>query len=306
MPNRIIREAILSSEKMAMLSWAEEVFYRRLLSIVDDHGRYEANPQLLRSKCYPLHTDATVQAKDIAAWLVACQRAGVLQSYTVGGKRYLHVVNFGQQQRTPSKYPEPPALDSNCEQTIGNEHLGVSVFGGVSEGVVVVEGVVATSGGGVPAAPAPAAPPEPPAPAARARTRKPAPPEGEDAPTNAVWRAYATTYAEVHRVDPPRGPQVNALLTRLISAIGREDAIQVAAYYVRSTTLDPFYARTKHPLSTLVAQWPQIHTVWAREQKGLLPDPPLVVGRNGVQHRHSAAAAAIFGPNQNSGDVIDV
>ncbi len=133
MPNRIIREGILSSEKIAQLSWAEEVFYRRLQSIVDDYGRYEANPQLLRSKCYPLHTDASVKAKDVAAWLSACQKAKLVQVYEVGGKTYLQVLNFGQQQRTKSKCPCPPAIDSKGEEKIGNEHLDVFVFGDVSE-----------------------------------------------------------------------------------------------------------------------------------------------------------------------------
>ena len=77
MPNRIVREAILSSERVAALAWPEEVFYRRLMSIVDDYGRTEANAQLLRSRCYPLQTDQ-VRAADIARWMAACQKAGVI------------------------------------------------------------------------------------------------------------------------------------------------------------------------------------------------------------------------------------
>ena len=54
MPNRVIREGILTSERIEMLGWAEEVFYRRLMSVVDDFGRYYARPALLRAACYPL------------------------------------------------------------------------------------------------------------------------------------------------------------------------------------------------------------------------------------------------------------
>ena len=54
MPNRIVREGILTSERVELLSWAEEVFYRRLMSVVDDFGRYYARPELLRAACYPL------------------------------------------------------------------------------------------------------------------------------------------------------------------------------------------------------------------------------------------------------------
>ena len=131
MPNRIIREAILSSEKMALLNWPEEVFYRRLQSIVDDFGRYEANPQLLRARCYPLQTDA-VRVTDISRWMAACQTAGLILNYAVQGKQYLEVLNFGQQQRSTSKYPGPESADSTCDHLLADAHLGVSVSGVVS------------------------------------------------------------------------------------------------------------------------------------------------------------------------------
>ena len=132
MPNRILREAILSSEKMAALNWQEEVFYRRLMSIVDDYGRYEANPQLLRARCYPLQTDA-VRAVDITRWMAACQKSGLILCYEVSGKRYLELTNFQQQQRSASKYPPCESPEIICNQMLSNEHLGVSVFGVVSE-----------------------------------------------------------------------------------------------------------------------------------------------------------------------------
>jgi len=133
MPNRILRDGILASEKVAGLGWAAEVFYRRLMSIADDYGRYEAGHQLLRARCYPLQTD-DVKPVDIARWLVACQSAGLLVMYVVDGKRYLEIVRFQQQQRSASKCPAPPAVDSKCSQPIANEHLDVVVVGGVVEG----------------------------------------------------------------------------------------------------------------------------------------------------------------------------
>lgn len=142
MPNRIIREAILSSEAIASLSWAEEVFYRRLMSVVDDYGRFEASPKLIRAKCYPLQTD-DVKAEEVSAWMEACRKAGVLVLYSVAGKNYLEISKFQQQTRTASKCPSP---DSECAQLIANEHLVVvvSVVEDVSEGVVEKATVRAT------------------------------------------------------------------------------------------------------------------------------------------------------------------
>jgi hypothetical protein len=42
MPVRILREGILTSERVDTLSPAAEVFYRRLMSVVDDFGRFSA------------------------------------------------------------------------------------------------------------------------------------------------------------------------------------------------------------------------------------------------------------------------
>ena len=134
MPNRIIRDAILTSEAVASLGWPEEVFYRRLHSIVDDYGRYEANPQLLRSRCYPLQTDS-VRTADITRWMAACQKAGLILCYEVASKQYLEVLKFGQQQRSASKYPPSPALANACNHLLADAHLDVSVFGVVSEDV---------------------------------------------------------------------------------------------------------------------------------------------------------------------------
>lgn len=143
MPNRIIRENILTSEPVCSLNWADEVFYRRLLSVVDDYGRHEANAQLLRSRCYPLQTDV-VRVADITRSMAACQKAGLIVLYEGNGKQLLQVLKFGQQTRSPSKHPPPS--DSACDQLIAidikrnhsltNAHLDVVVV--VDENVVEI------------------------------------------------------------------------------------------------------------------------------------------------------------------------
>lgn len=143
MPNRILRDGILTSEAVSSLSWAAEVFYRRLMSVVDDHGRFHSTQKLLRAACYPLHIDK-VSDSDIGKWTTECVAAGLVRVYPAAdGKRYLEVVKFGQQVRSKSKFPEPiegeclsdddcsQSTDSNCSQTIANAHL--DVFGVVGE-----------------------------------------------------------------------------------------------------------------------------------------------------------------------------
>lgn len=139
MPNRILREGILTSEGVNSLSWQEEVFYRRLMSVVDDFGRYYASPKLLRAACYPLHIDK-VSDSDIGKWLTACVTAALVRVYPASdGKRYLELEKFGQQVRAKaSKFPSP-ADDSlstcvaDAKQMPANAHLDVSVSVSVSE-----------------------------------------------------------------------------------------------------------------------------------------------------------------------------
>ena len=109
MPNRIIRDGILSSESISLLDWAGEVFFRRLMSVVDDYGRFYASPKLLRAACYPLQIDQ-VSDSDIEKWLAECATATLIKIYPAkDGKIYLEVQRFNQQIRSnASKFPSPP------------------------------------------------------------------------------------------------------------------------------------------------------------------------------------------------------
>lgn len=118
MPNRIIREGILSSQRVEMLSVHAEVFYRRLLSAVDDFGRFEAVPMLLLARLYPLRCQ-TVKPAEIEAWLRECQTANLVLVYHHNGAPYLEVVDFRQQRRAKtSKFPDPP---ETAQQTRADE-----------------------------------------------------------------------------------------------------------------------------------------------------------------------------------------
>lgn len=123
MPNRIIREGILSSEPVCSLGWPAEVFYRRLMSVVDDYGRFHASPKLLRAACYPLQIDKVSDA-DVGKWMDECAKAGLVSVYrAMDRKSYLLIEKFGQQVRSKSRFPEPVdghllAIDSSCEQVL--------------------------------------------------------------------------------------------------------------------------------------------------------------------------------------------
>jgi hypothetical protein len=113
MPTRIVREGIINSDRVNQLDWPSEVFYRRLLNKVDDHGLYDARPSVLRSSLYPLKVDRVREA-DCTRWLAECEKAGLIVLYQAHGKPFLKVLDTRWQTRSEPKYPLPPV--NSCSQ----------------------------------------------------------------------------------------------------------------------------------------------------------------------------------------------
>lgn len=138
MPNRILREGILTSPRISKLGWPEEVFYRRLMSVVDDFGRYYADHGLLRAACYPRQLNK-VSDSDIGKWLQVIATAALVRVYPAqDGERYLQLLDFRQQARAAkSKFPQPPdecVADAAQALLTGEADAPVFVFGDVAEG----------------------------------------------------------------------------------------------------------------------------------------------------------------------------
>lgn len=140
MPNRILREGVVTSERVNALDCEAEVFYRRLMSVVDDFGRYTGHLSLLRAALYPLRLGA-VSEDDIERMTKAVEKAGLIVVYECSGKRFLELLDFRQQVRAKdSKCPPPPVKCAASAKQVHSKgtasaHLDVSVFGDVSEGV---------------------------------------------------------------------------------------------------------------------------------------------------------------------------
>ncbi len=137
MPTRIIRDGILTSERVNALSERAELFYRRLMSVVDDYGRFSANLTLLRASCYPLKLDS-VKEDSIKKHLAEAEDAGLIVLYMVAAKAYVQLQDFGQRVQSKSKYPEPTS-DSR-ESTVDNREEREKTALVVVEDEVVVEG----------------------------------------------------------------------------------------------------------------------------------------------------------------------
>lgn len=159
MPNRILRDGILTSEAVNSLSCLGEVFYRRLMSVVDDYGRYFAKPSLVRAACYPLQLERVKDMDVVKMMAEVCNTkpTPLVLAYEVSGKQYLQLENFKQQVRTNAKFPAPPdALTSDLSASDitkpdsdstkrDSAHLGGVGVGGVVEGGVGVGVVISAA-----------------------------------------------------------------------------------------------------------------------------------------------------------------
>ena len=124
MPNRLIKESICTSEKINTLSDFNFRLWTCLIVYVDDFGRGDARPPIIKGHCFPLRERVT--NKDIEAGLQALAGAGCINLYKVGGESFLCFPNWSKHQsirNQRSKYPapedadeEPNTVESNCMQ----------------------------------------------------------------------------------------------------------------------------------------------------------------------------------------------
>jgi len=98
-------------------------------------------------------------------------------------------------------------------------------------------------------------------------------PTGGKKPTTQVWEAYASAYRQRYGADPIRNAKVNGQLKRLISHVGLERAIELAANYPFHP--DAYYTKRMHPVDLLLADAQKLNTelqtgqvmTWSRAQQ---------------------------------------
>ena len=116
MPNRIIKDSISKSERVSGLTDFQFRLWVHLITYVDDYGRGDARPAIIKGACFPFRDRMT--NKDIEKGLADLAGAGCVGLYTVDGKPYLYFPNWEQHQRVRqkvSKCPPPPERSNENE-----------------------------------------------------------------------------------------------------------------------------------------------------------------------------------------------
>lgn len=124
MPNRIIKESIARSEKISSLTDFQFRLWIHLITYVDDYGRGDARPAIIRGACFPLRD--RVSNKDIEAGIRGLADIGCVSLYTVDGRPYLCLPGWDEHQRVRqkvSKYPSPEEANPVCQSAADGGEL---------------------------------------------------------------------------------------------------------------------------------------------------------------------------------------
>lgn len=109
MSNRMIKDSMLASDKIASLSDFEFRLWIGLILIVDDMGRGDARPAIIKGRVFPLRE--RVSMRDVEDALHGLAAKGCISLYEVDGKSYFWFPTWGKHQRIRDVRPKYPGPD---------------------------------------------------------------------------------------------------------------------------------------------------------------------------------------------------
>jgi hypothetical protein len=129
LPNRFIKESVCTSETLDHLTAEEERLFYRLIVTCDDYGRFDARPEIVRSRCFPWKVDK-LKIYVVGDWISRLAVVELITLYENYGKPYLQFNTWTEHQQiraTKSKYPGPGDEGSNVITTDINSYLLITV-----------------------------------------------------------------------------------------------------------------------------------------------------------------------------------
>lgn len=258
MPTRYLKPGICDSECIDRCSPIAETLFYRLLVNVDDYGRLDARPAVVRSKCFPLKD--TLSNDDVLTLMKELQSAGLIIIYKSGSSAYIQMCKWDNIPR--AKESKCPSFDDTCVQMYtdvcdGNTNLPVTVtVTGTGTGTVNRKPEPQTGTefqGGLKIVP-------------HLEQKIKIPKVKKDIPdSHETWQAYSDAYEMRYGAKPVRNATVNSQLTNFIKRIGLEESPYVAAFYVNHN--NQFYVQKMHTVGLLLADAEKLRTEWATNRQ---------------------------------------
>ena len=107
-------DILLRKDYLALNLFQRDLFWR-MWCHSDYHGRYHADPEIIRGHFYAKEINKTREA-DIERALEAIARTSLVHFYTVDSSAYFEIPAeiHRQRIRTKSKFPDPPQSAAIC------------------------------------------------------------------------------------------------------------------------------------------------------------------------------------------------
>jgi hypothetical protein len=247
MPTRYLKPGIRDSESIDSVSPQAECLFYRLLVTVDDFGRFDARPSMIKASCFPIKEElSAAQCADLLNELVS---SGLIVAYSVDGKPYLQMRKWDNEPRAKaSKYP---AVEDGCIQVHASARTARTLLP-----------VTVTETGNR----------EPETetgnrnrvrPASQAKPR--APKETGQSASAETWDAYSQAYAQRYAVNPVRNAAINGQVANFVARVGAEEAPHVAAFFL--THNGAFYVRAGHAVGAMLKDAEKLRTEWATRRQ---------------------------------------
>lgn len=118
MPQRFLKPGITTSDNWNACSFEAQSLYIRLLTLVDDWGRYDARVPVLHGHCFALRND--IKPQRTAALRSELHANGLIRVYEVEGKEFLQFEKWTERARGErSKFPDPPMRSELPQESAG-------------------------------------------------------------------------------------------------------------------------------------------------------------------------------------------
>lgn len=240
MPTRYLKPGICDSDSIDKCSPLAETLFYRLLVNVDDFGRLDARPVLIKSKCFPLKEEIT--SKQVDDLLAELSINGLVIVYRKGERIFLQMQKWDNQPR--SKVSKCPEYSDDCIQMYTNvcnpyTNLPVTVT------VTVTETETGCDEN---------------KPRTNAKPKTTDPAKAVSPLNGLIWESYSNAYFAKYGTDPVRNAKVNAQVKQLGQRLG-EDAPRVAGWFLSHK--NGWYAQKMHSLDVLLSDAEKLRTEWA-------------------------------------------
>jgi hypothetical protein len=125
MPQRFLRPGITNSQRWNRVSFKAQSLWVRLLTHVDDFGRFDGRPSVIWGSCFSVwneeNPDDVVSPQETAALCAQLADIGLLHIYETEGKKVIQITQWSERARSQkSKWPEYKGKSKNVVSPLRN------------------------------------------------------------------------------------------------------------------------------------------------------------------------------------------